>query len=63
MRNLLMYPWLPGMKTVYEKVIYSKSLYEVQSFMDIKSYEQQFRTDRNINMLKLILNSSYIWNF
>lgn len=58
-----MYPWLPGMKTVYEKVIYSKSLYEVQSFMDIKSYEQQFRTDRNINMLKLILNSSYIWNF
>lgn len=29
MRKLLMYPWLPGMKTVFmEKVIYSNSLYE-----------------------------------
>lgn len=46
MRKLLMYPWLPGMKTVFmEKVIYSNSLCEAQSFRDIQPYEQQSRAN------------------
>lgn len=47
MRKLPMNPQLPGIKTMFlDKLIYSNSLHEAQSFRDTKPYVKQPRANR-----------------